>query len=159
MQVRDIMTRDVATATLDTPVHAVARLMEQRRASGVPVVDPANRVIGIITESDLILRNTRLEPPAFFQILDGRIPLESPSHYKERLRHMLGTRAADVMTEKVVTIGPDALVEDLAALLIEKRVSPIPVVENGALVGIVGRFDIVRMMASDVEGENEPSTG
>ena len=150
MKVRDIMTRDVLTARVDTPVHEVARLMEQRRASGIPVVDEANRVIGIITESDLILRNTRLEPPAFFQILDGRIPLESPSHYKERLRHMLGTRAADVMTGKVVTIEPEALVEDLAALLIERRVSPIPVVENGSLVGIVGRFDIVRMMAADV---------
>jgi CBS domain-containing protein len=153
MKVRDIMTRDVLTARVDTPVHEVARLMEQRRASGIPVVDAANRVIGIITESDLILRNTRLEPPAFFQILDGRIPLESPAHYKERLRHMLGTRAADVMTDKVVTIGPDALVEDLAALLIDRRVSPIPVIDNGSLVGIVGRFDIVRMMAADIGGE------
>jgi CBS domain-containing protein len=66
MKVRDIMTRDVLTARLDTPLHEVARLMEQRCARGIPVVDPANRVIGIIPESDLILRSTRLVPPASF---------------------------------------------------------------------------------------------
>jgi CBS domain-containing protein len=154
MKVQDIMTRDVLTVGPGTPVHAVARLMQEHHVSGVPVVDGARHILGIITESDLILRNTRLEPPAFFQILDGRIPLESPSHYRKRLRHMLGTRASDIMTEKVVTIAPEALVEDLATLLIDQQVSPIPVVENGALVGIVSRFDVVRMMATDI-GDDE----
>ncbi len=154
MNVRDIMTHDVLTARLETPVYAVARLMQGGHLSGVPVVDDARKVLGIVTESDLILRNTRLEPPAFFQILDGRIPLESPSHYQKRIRHILGTKASDIMTEKVVTIGPEALIEDLASLFIDRRVNPIPVVENGVLVGIVSRFDIVRMMATDV-GEEE----
>jgi CBS domain-containing protein len=157
MIVRDIMTRDVLTARPETPVYAVARLMQDSRLSGVPVVDDGGRVLGIVTESDLILRNTRLEPPAFFQILDGRIPLESPSHYQKRIRHILGTRASDIMTEKVVTIGPEELIEDLAALFIDRRVNPIPVVENGVLVGIVSRFDIVRMMAADVGEEQAGS--
>jgi CBS domain-containing protein len=70
---------------------------------------------------------------------------------------MLGTQAGDIMTEKVVTIGPDAVIEDLAALFIERRVNPVPVVEGDALVGIVSRFDIVRMMAADVgDDASEP---
>ncbi len=153
MKVRDIMTRDVLTARPETPVYAVARLMQDSRLSGVPVVDDQRHVLGIVTESDLILRNTRLEPPAFFQILDGRIPLESPTHYQKRIRHILGTKASDIMTEKVVSIGPEALIEHLASLFIDKRVNPIPVVEGGTLVGIVSRFDIVRMMATDVGEE------
>ena len=148
MKVREIMTTDVLTAEPTTPVNRLAILMIERGVSGIPVLD-AGRVTGIVTEADLILRNTRLEPPAFFQVLDGRFPMETPAHYQKRLRHMLGTHAGEVMTEDVLTIGPDAEVEELADLLIRRKVSPIPVVEDGRLVGIVSRADIIRMMARE----------
>ncbi len=150
MKVKDIMTTEVVVAHPDTSVNLVARLMAGRDISGVPVVDEG-RVVGIVTELDLIVRNTRLEPPAFFQILDARIPLETPAQFRERLQHMLGTLARDVMTEKVVTIGPDEELEALAELMVKRRVNPVPVVENGRLVGIVSRSDIIRMMARDLE--------
>jgi CBS domain-containing protein len=151
MKVREIMTRDVLTAGRDTPVHRIAQLMRDRNISGVPVVDDQGRILGIVGELDLIVRNTRLDPPAFFQLLDGRIPLESPAHYQQRLRHMLGTHAADVMTEEVVVTSPDAELEDVAALMVKQGVNPIPVVEGGRLVGIISRYDIVGMMATDTE--------
>ena len=150
MKVREIMTTDVAVATPETSVNAIARLMDGRAITGVPVVDAAGQVVSIVTELDLILRNTRLEPPAFFQVLDGRIPLETPGHYRKRLQHMLGTLARDVMTEKVVTIGPEEDVEALAELMVKRRVNPVPVVEGGRLVGIVSRADIIRMMAREL---------
>jgi len=150
MKVRDIMKTQVTTAARDTPVSELARLMIAQHVSGIPVVEH-DAVVGIVSESDLIVRNTRLEPPAFFQILDGRFPLETPAHYQKRLQHMLGTHAGEVMTEEVVTIGPEADVEELAALMVKRRHSPIPVVEDGRLVGIVSRADIVRMMARELE--------
>lgn len=150
MKVRDIMTVEVVVAHPDTSVNVIARLMAGRDISGVPVVEDG-RVLGVVTELDLILRNTRLEPPAFFQILDARIPLETPGHFRERLQHMLGTLAREVMTDKVVTIGPDEDLEALAELMVKRRVNPVPVVEDGRLVGIVGRSDIIRMMARDLE--------
>jgi CBS domain-containing protein len=150
MKVRDIMTAEVVVAHPDTSVNLVARLMDGRAISGLPVVEDG-RVVGIVTEADLIVRNTRLEPPAFFQILDALIPLETPGHYQERLRHMLGTLARDVMTEKVVTIGPDEDMEALAELMVKRRVNPVPVVEDEKLVGIVSRSDIIRMMARNLE--------
>lgn len=125
--------------------------MTERGVSGIPVTDVANGVVGMVTELDLIVRNTRLEPPAFFPILDGRIPLETPGHYRKRLQHMLGTRAAEVMTESVVTIGPDAELEDLASLMMKERVTPVPVVENGVLVGVVSRADLIRMMSRELD--------
>lgn len=151
MKVRDIMTTEVVVAHPDTSVNLVARLMSGRGISGVPVVD-GDRVVGIVTELDLIQRNTRLEPPAFFQLLDARIPLETPGHYRDRLRHMLGTQARDVMTEEVVTAAPDDDLEALAELMVKRRLNPVPVVESGRLVGIVSRSDIVAMMARDIEG-------
>lgn len=151
MKVRDVMTTEVVTADPDTSVNLVARLMAGKDISGIPVVD-GGELIGIVTELDLIVRNTRLKPPAFFALLDARIPLETPAHYHERLRHMLGTLARDVMTEEVVTIGPDEELETLAEVMVKRRVNPLPVVEDGALVGIVSRSDIIGMMARDLEG-------
>jgi CBS domain-containing protein len=150
MNVSDVMTRDVASVSPGTPVNEVARVMAGRGVSGVPVVE-GGALVGIVTELDLIVRNTRLEPPAFFALLDGRIPLETPGHYRKRLQHMLGTEARDVMTREVVTIGPDEEMEVLAELMVKRRVNPIPVVEEGRLVGIVSRSDILRTMARDLE--------
>lgn len=153
MKVRDIMTQDVLTVQAETSVNDVAKLLGQRDISGVPVIDDRRHVIGIITELDLIVRNTRLEMPHFVEVLDwGRIPLERPGHLRERLKHMLGTEARDVMTEKVLTIGPDAEVEVLAELMVKQRVNPVPVVdEQGRLIGIVSRADLVDMMAAQLE--------
>lgn len=150
MKVRDIMTAEVVAAGPDTSVQLVARLMAGRGISGVPVVED-DRVVGIVTELDLIVRNTRLEPPAFFALLDGRIPLETPGHYRKHLQHMLGTLVREVMTEKVESIGPDEDLETLAELMVKRRVNPVPVVEGGRLAGIVSRSDIIRMMAREDE--------
>lgn len=154
MKVREIMTSEVVTVGPEAPVHRVARHMCNGGISGVPVVDASGKILGIVTELDLIVRNTRLEAPAFFQILDGRIPLESPAHFENRLKHILGTRAADVMSDAVVTVGADEEIEDLAAMMIAKRVNPVPVLGNdGRLIGIVSRADIVRMMAREMGEE------
>ncbi len=154
MKVRDIMTAEVVTVHSNTSVNDIAKLMNDRDITGIPVVDEANHVIGIVTELDMIVRNTRLEMPAFIQILDlARIPLERPGHYRDRLRHMLGAQAADIMTEQVITIGPDAEAKDLAELMVRRRFNPVPVVENGVLVGIVSRADLIRMMARELESE------
>ena len=153
MKVNEIMTKEVMTVRLDTSVNEVAKLMGAHDISGVPVVDAENHVVGIITELDLIVRNTRLEMPRFIEVLDwGRIPLERPGHAKERLQHMLGTQAVDIMTGKVETIGPDAPVEDLAELMVKRRVNPVPVVDaEDKLIGIVSRADLVDMMAEQLE--------
>ena len=154
MKVREIMTTDVVTVQPDTSVNKIATLMHERQVTGIPVVDDARHVVGIVTELDMIVRNTRLELPAFVQILDlARIPLEMPGHYRNRLRHMLGTSAGDLMTEDVVTISPDAEIEDLADLMVKRRVNPVPVVENRVLVGIVSRADLIRMMAHELGNE------
>ena len=150
MKVRDVMTTDVAVATVGTPVSEIARLMNERDVSGIPVVNDGRHVIGLVTDLDLIVRNTRLDPPVFFQLLDARIPLETPAHYRKRLQHMLGTEARDVMSEDVVTIGPDDDGETLAALFLKSRANPIPVVDDGRLVGIVSRADLLRLMARQI---------
>ena len=148
--VRDIMTRDIVKVGPDASVSDIALLMSQHRISGVPVVDEQDRVLGVVTELDMVVRNTRFKLPAFFTLLNATIYLETPAHIKERLHHMLGLTAREIMSEKAVTITSDASIEDLAELMVGRRVNPIPVVENGRLAGIVSRSDIVRWMAKGV---------
>ncbi len=153
MRVRDLMTAKVFTVRTDTAVNDVARLMATHGVSGVPVLDAQERLVGIVTELDLIVRNGRLEMPVFLQIFDSMVPLELPGHLTTRLRHMLGTHAEDVMTREVHSVTPDAELEVLVDLMVKKRVNPVPVVDDGRLVGIVSRSDIVRIMSTDLAAQ------
>ncbi len=147
--VGDIMTTEVVKVYPDTRVDRIARLMSDHSISGLPVVDENDRVLGVITELDMIVRNTRFKVPNFIMILDSIIYLETPQHFRERLEHMLGVTAKDIMSKPAVTIAPDATIEELAGLMVDRRKNPIPVVENERLVGIISRSDIIRLMARE----------
>lgn len=151
-RVGDIMTTEVMAVQPDTRVDEIARLMSQYHISGLPVVDADNYVVGVVTELDMIVRNTHFKLPSFLFIFDNMIPLEMPSHYRDRLEKVLGTTAREIMSEPAVTISPDATIEELAELMIDRRMNPIPVVEDDRLVGIVSRSDIIRLMAEDFGG-------
>lgn len=149
MKVADLMTRSVLVVGPRTPVTEIARLMWEHHVSGVPVVDEG-RVIGIVTELDLLVRNARLHWPTYVRVLDALIPLGNPRRWDEEIRRALGTVAEDVMSRPVITIRSDADVADAATVMLDKRVNPLPVVDDGRLVGIVSRADFVRLLAQDV---------
>ena len=152
-RVGDIMTKEVVTVGLKTRVSEIARLISTHAISGLPVVDENNKVVGVITELDMIVRNARFKMPTYFVILDSIIYLERPKHFQERLRHVLGTTAEEIMSKPPATIAPNASIEELASLMVDRRMNPIPVVENDKLVGIVSRTDIIRLMAQEFEDE------
>lgn len=152
-RVGDIMTTDVITVTPGTPVSRIARLMSDHAISGLPVVDDNNQVVGVITELDMIVRNARFKMPTYFVILDSIIYLERPKHFQERLQHVLGTTAEEIMSKPPATVTPTASIEELASLMVDRRMNPIPVVENKKLVGIVSRTDIISLMAHQFEDE------
>ena len=153
MRVVDVMSRDVVVVAPETTVPEIARLMDRHQVSGVPVVDGRGGVVGIVTELDLLWRNANLHVPTYLRVLDVMIPLGRPDEFEEDLRRALGTTAADVMTADVVTVPPDADLADLATLMAEKRVNPVPVLDGGRLVGIVSRSDFVRLLARGVPTE------
>jgi len=147
------MTRDVIVVRQDATIPDVARLMWTHRVSGLPVVDDGGALVGIVTELDLMVRNANLHVPTYLRVLDVMIPLGNPREFDAELRRALGTSAADVMTRDVVWVPPDADLADVATLMVDKRVNPVPVLEYGRLVGIVSRSDFVRLMAQDVPTE------
>ena len=151
MLVSELMTREVITVHPDTPVVDIARKMLQYNISGIPVVDRNGHLVGIVTEADLVVRNANVHFPTFLQILDARIYLTSTRHFEEELRRALGTVAADVMTRQVETVKPEDEITVAATLMAEKRLNPIPVLDNGRLCGIISRSDIIRhILAQEV---------
>ncbi len=152
--VRDIMTRDVVTVGPDASVSEIARLMWEHKISGLPVVNEQREVLGMVTELDLVVRNTRFKLPGFFTLLDATIYFETPRHIRQRLQHIVGVTAAEIMSHPATTIDADATIEQLSELMVDRRITPVAVLEGGRLVGIVSRADIVRLMAQSWE---EPS--
>ena len=105
-------------------------MLENRKIGGVPVVDQGGRLVGVITQSDLVERARDLELPPAINILDFHIYLQIPSHLFHKVEKMLGTTVGDCMTENPVTVAPDTPVAKVAALMAKQKVHTIPVVEG-----------------------------
>ncbi|HDS11304.1 MAG TPA: CBS domain-containing protein [Candidatus Wirthbacteria bacterium] len=146
MKVSQIMTKDVITVSLETSVGDVARILVKYDIKGVPVINEQREVLGIITECDLILQNAKLHIPSFIQILDG-VLMVGAKKSEEELKKIVGSIAREVMTSPAIVVPPDMEIADLSTLMWEKKINPVPVVEDGHLVGIVSRADIVRLLA------------
>ena len=147
MKVREIMTAEVVTIEPDTPVTTVVRYLREEAISGVPVVDSNGAVVGLVTEVDLIARHARPHFPAYVQFLDSIFYLERSRRYQESMRHILATTAGELMTSPVRTVDPEMDVQDLAALMVEERINPVPVVdEEGCILGIVSHTDLLEMI-------------
>jgi CBS domain-containing protein len=114
----DIMTRKVCTIRPEASAQEAAQLLDQRRISGAPVVDSEGRLIGIITEADIISKVNRE-----------------------------GLSVGDIMSHEVTVVGEETPVGEIAQLLTERKIKRVPVVSNGKLVGIVSRADIVHAVA------------
>lgn len=152
MQIRDIMTEDVITVTTSDSVEMCARLLQENNISGLPVLDEAGRVAGIVTEGDLIRRASRVKAPGYLEVLGGLIYLGSPKKFVEELQRAMSLEAGQLMSKKVISVKPDQTVESAATLLVEHNISRLPVIdESGKLVGIVSRRDIMNCLYGSKE--------
>lgn len=141
---RDLMRREVKTVSPDATVQEVAEILAEEEYTGLPVVDDEGRLVGVVTEADLLVRAKQLRLPTVFPFLGGVIFLESPRRFEEQLRKATATRVREVMTSDVVTVTEDTPLHELAAIMVEKKVNRLPVVEGHRLVGIVTRDDLIR---------------
>ena len=138
---RDLMTTEFVTVPPATPATSLARLLADRGISAVPVSDPEGRLLGIVTEADLLRRLARAEdkPVGWLRRL-----FRDPDRQATEYARTHGLEARDVMTEDLVTVEPDATAEHCAHLMEERRVKRLPVVSDGRLVGLVSRADLLR---------------
>jgi CBS domain-containing protein len=147
MRAADVMTRNVVTVTPDTDVAEVARLMLEKRISGVPVVENGAPV-GIITESDLLRRpetGTEWHAPRWLELFLSRSSVAA-DYVRTHAR-----TALDVMTKGLVTVSEDTPVSEIAELMEQHRIKRVPVLaQDGRIIGIVSRVNLLQGLASAV---------
>lgn len=145
MKSKDIMTREVVTIKEDDTVEVAARLINEKGISGLPVVDDNNKLLGIITEGDLIRRVSKISGPSSIEILGGIFPLERKKDYIDKINRYMGHLVKDMMTKDVITISEDVEIEDIATLMVREKIKRIPVVDDEKrLIGIISRRDIMK---------------
>lgn len=148
--VTDIMTRQVVTVTPDTPAKRVVELLLGQLFKAVPVIDEQRRVIGIITEDDLL---HKAEMPARLAVA-GRLEQADLHAFLAQIRHE--KTAQDIMRQPVYTVRTDEALGHVAQLMVERKLTRLPVVDaEGRLVGMVSRLDILRAVAGNGAGEAE----
>ncbi len=143
----DIMTRQVYTVTEDAPIEELAKAFSEKKVDGFPVVDPEGNLVGVVTEGDLIHQNRRLHIPTAVALFDWVFFLGSSKRLEEEIRRMAATRVGEIMARSPITVSPQTPVDAIAAIMAEKDVHTVPVLEEGRLVGIIGKIDVIRSMA------------
>ena len=144
LRVADISHEEWPTLGPDETVEGAIKLFAESGISGAPVVDNV-RLVGIVTEGDLIFRDADIKAPGFLDILGGLIPLGSWDEYRKEALKSAGVTVDEVMTRELITISPDASLAEASTIMADKRVKILPVTEGDALHSVITRMDILTL--------------
>ncbi len=148
--VADAMTPDPVTVRPDTPTQEAIQLLADNKIGALPVIDASGKLVGILSESDLMWRESGVETPPFFMFLDSVIYLKNPAQYEQEIHKALGPTVGDVMSDKPITIAADRSLREAAAMLHHKKIHQLVVTDAaGTTIGILSQGDIVRLMAEE----------
>lgn len=146
--VSDVMSRDVITLRPDQGVEEAADVLASHGIGAAPVVDAEGSIVGLLRDEDLIVSEARLHVPTVLSFLGTEFMLPNQiKRFEDELAKVVGSTVSDRMTTDLVTVEPDASLEDLATLMHDRSMTHVPVLEAGRLVGIVARGDLVRFLA------------
>lgn len=147
--VADVMSHNPIVVRPETPLNEAIQILAEKRVSGLPVVNDAGELVGIVSETDLMWQETGVTPPAYIMFLDSVIFLKNPAEYERDLHKALGQTVGEVMSRDPVTIEADKPIAEAAQLMHDRSVHRLPVVDtSGNPIGILTRGDIVRAMAA-----------
>ena len=152
LKAKDIMTKEVITVQPETEVVHAAKMLLEHHINGLPVVDKEGHLKGILCQTDLVVQQRKIPLPSFFIILDSFVPLTSPKNIEKELRKMSAITVKEAMTPDPITVDPETSLEDIATLMVKHKIHTLPVLDQGRIVGIIGKEDILRTLMS---GEKE----
>ena len=151
MNAADVMTRNILSVGPASPVVEAIRLMLDNRVSGLPVIDEAGQLVGILTEGDLVRRGetgTERHRPRWLEILMG------PGRLASEYVRTHGRKVEEIMTRELLSVAPETPLEDIVELMERHRIKRVPVLEGEKLVGIVSRADFLRALARRLEEQS-----
>lgn len=144
LRVGEVMETEWPTLGHESTVEEAIKLFAEARISGAPVVE-GDRLVGIITEGDLIFQDAEVKAPGFLDILGGIVPLGNIEEYRREALKSAGVTVGEVMTDDPVTVAPEATLAETATLMAERRKKILPVVEGERLIGVITRMDILTL--------------
>ncbi len=147
---KDIMNKEVIKINENSTIQELAKLLLDKKVSGVPVVNDQDRLVGIVSKTDIIIKGKSSPFPLFFGPFENYIFFESKEaleKYERELQSHLKTKIKDVMTKDVKTVNLDTPVSRIANIMITNNINRIPVTgKEGKLVGIIARADILKVI-------------
>lgn len=146
MTVKEVMTPNPTTVTPDTDITEAARVLLEKGYNGLPVVDAAGALVGVLCQSDLIAQQKKLHIPSVFTLLDGFFPLSSASDLEREMEKITATRVDKAMTPNPTSVSTETPLDEVATIMAEQKLYTLPVVENDKVVGVVGKEDILRAL-------------
>jgi len=145
---KEIMTTQVITVTPELDIKALATLLTENQISGAPVVDQEGKLLGIVTESDLLFTEKPLNIPSFFILLDTLVYLENPFKLDKELKELTARTVADIYTHNCSTATPDTPVGKVANLMVTEKKYLLPVIDqNEKVIGIISRTDMMSLIS------------
>ncbi len=138
MQVKDIMTKEVVTVTPEMSLKEVGILLRERRISGLPVLDGAGVLVGIITLTDMLKVLDRIYKWKQLERMESDLMVSGKFEQEKE-----NAKVGDFMTEEVMTLTEDASLDFLRTKMFNNGIHTLPVVKNGKLVGVVGKRDLI----------------
>lgn len=147
LKAKDIMTSPVTTLTPGQEIMDAARILLERHINGAPVLDEDGMIVGVLTRDDLITQQKEIPLPSYFVVLDALIPIKSLGQVEREAEKIAATTVEHAMTADPVIVSPDTPLAEIAELMVDKKVHTIPVQdESGALVGVIGKEDVLKTM-------------
>jgi len=146
MQAKDIMTQKVITVGPKTTIREMAEILVKNNISGLPVVDAAGKVLGMVSEGDLMQTEIAPKLPDALSILGAIIYYNGLREYQEAFRKVAATTAEEIMTAKVVAVQLEEDVSQVGQLMLDHHIKRVPVLEGTKLAGIISRSDMVKML-------------
>lgn len=149
-----VMTRDVVTVRKGASVETALALMARHHISGLPVVDVDDRLVGIVTERDVLLRGQADLASAGSTALNG--DASNPDRLTEAFRKARAHTVEEAMTAQVISFGEHSSVADISRVMIERDINRVPITRDGKVVGMISRSDIIKSMAALAFDPDDP---
>ena len=144
---QDIMTKEVHTVHQDTDIKDLAKKFVDYNVHAMPVLNDEGQVSGMVTQTDLVEQDKPLHIPTVISLFDWVIYLENPKKFGEEVRKVTARKVGEICSKDFVSCAPEDSVAAVASLMVDNKVHLVPVLDDGHMVGVVSRLDIIRSMS------------
>ena len=155
LKVKDIMTRKIITVSPETEVVNAAKILLEKGINGLPVIDASGKLVGVLTQSDLVAQQKSIPIPTVFTLLESYIPLTLIHRIDKEVEKIAALKVEQAMTPNPVTVSLETDIADVAKLMVDKKFHTLPVMEGDKVVGIVGKEDVLKTLLPDSQTREE----